>query len=64
MSITELIAELERQAAIAKEAGFDPSKVSVLIPNSPEILTVWDEVGDCRVEKTDNGTVYDVYLTN
>lgn len=61
MSIDNLIAELQRQREIVIEQGFDPSQVEVLIPSSPEIPVIWNEVSDAHFEKTDSG-IYDIYL--
>lgn len=63
MSIPELIKELERMADIAKEQGYRPFDISVLLPEHGHATgsKTWTEVSDVRFERTDSG-IYDVYL--
>jgi hypothetical protein len=64
MSIIEAILELERQRDIAEEMGFDPCRVSVMIPVGGRSKMEWEEMEDSEIVASERGTMIDLFLKN
>lgn len=58
MTLTEAIAELEKQRAICIEIGLDPAEMDVFIPGEDD---TWDELSDMKIESLDK-IVFDLFL--